>query len=126
MPSPFFFLSAFGLRFSLFDRTCPLAIVFPFGVEFLLADIRGPRIGAQLQPLEQVRPVRPGVGATFVRTAHMIVDHVGGAGPVGIGQRTAALRRILRPPPVGQRAIPAGLRLGRDHAAALAETIRAA
>ncbi|MFL6780460.1 MAG: hypothetical protein ACJ8FF_02155 [Sphingomicrobium sp.] len=97
LPLPEF---AFGLRFSLFDRTCPLAIVVPFVARFVTHFVTlgvggGARGDAALDPLQQVGAIVPVFGASLKRPAHLDVGHLGGAVAVGLRQRAAAVRGVL-------------------------------
>jgi len=84
-------VSAFGLRTSLFERTCPLAIA---------SAPRSPRrsdfknfgrtlIETGLEPVQQRCPRIPGVGASFKAFARMSIGSCGCTEPICLFQHKA-------------------------------------
>ena len=89
---------AFGLRASLFDRTCPLAIVaglHPKARRLPRNIFRCTRIETRFQPVEQTGPCSPGVGAALKSGAHVIVWGRCSLLAVRRRHRSAAVRTIF-------------------------------
>lgn len=84
---------AFGLRFSLFERTCPLAIVCPFDCVRLILCRTSAEI--RFEPRQQMRARGPRVGALFEPEAHIVVADR--ARPIAIVLREplAAIGRVF-------------------------------
>ena len=102
----FFGPFAFGLRASLFDRSCPLAMLSlpqPCCSWLCCRVGRDARVEARLEPLEQIRPCCPRVRASFNALSHVWVRNRHCPQPVGLFMGPAPFRRIF------------GLLLTRDH-----------
>jgi len=91
---------AFGLRTSLVDLICPLAIIFPFDRGLLVIAGVGfrPGIEAVLQALEQSGAGKPCFSTALERLSNMADGASGGSGPVVERQPAAAFGRILALP----------------------------
>jgi hypothetical protein len=94
---PFFAVFALGLRGSLVDRFCPLAIA---GSNIALLDARArirlrPGIEIVSRPLEQSRPRGPGLGAAFKCQPDMSIACSRRSFPIVRCQLSASFRRIF-------------------------------